>query len=171
MKILLIQLTDVVDSLINSYLIQVLPIALNSYKQNGYRIIGLSAPADLASGHIVLPDAIAREQFLFKVYPEIKEIYLSPDFQGIFCWRITLDQVEPMHSTGLSRTLRLIGKYHPNRYGMPRIAVERACRDKQQSNLNPQTLFVCQERQWADNARQAWLSVDEFLSPWLKGVG
>jgi D-glycero-D-manno-heptose 1,7-bisphosphate phosphatase len=62
--------------------------AIEYYYQKGWNIIGITNQGGVAAGHKSLLEAITEQRITMGLLPQLKAIYMCPDFEGMFCYVI-----------------------------------------------------------------------------------
>lgn len=61
---------------------------LKKYATEGWEMAICSNQGGVAAGHKSLSNCILEMKFALQLFPEIKEAYFCPDFEGNECWRV-----------------------------------------------------------------------------------
>jgi D-glycero-D-manno-heptose 1,7-bisphosphate phosphatase len=78
----------------------------------------------VAAGHKSLSDTIAEMRFALELFPQIKEAYLCPDFEGRVCWRVWQeDLIEYKPDSYTVWELGLAGHFRKPAPGMLKLAM------------------------------------------------
>ncbi len=93
-------------------------IAIRAYKDD-WIIVGLSNQGGVAAGHKSIQECIKEQQYTLELFPQLKEIYFCPDFEGTKCFRVTHHNVHNHSKTKWS------GQYRKPRSGMLQLAMVR----------------------------------------------
>jgi len=93
-------------------------LALRSYDDE-WIIVGLTNQGGVAAGHKSIQECIAEQQYTLQLFPQLKEIYFCPDFEGRRCFRVTHHNVHNHSKTKWS------GQYRKPRAGMLKLAMVR----------------------------------------------
>lgn len=56
--------------------------AIAQYHRDGWEIYGISNQGGVAAGHKSLDEAISEQAYTLSLIPEVKAIYICPDFEG-----------------------------------------------------------------------------------------
>jgi D-glycero-D-manno-heptose 1,7-bisphosphate phosphatase len=62
-------------------------VALQAYAD--WIIVGITNQGGVAAGHKSIQECIAEQQYTLELFPQLKEIYFCPDFEGKKCFRAT----------------------------------------------------------------------------------
>lgn len=103
--------------------------ALDRYRTEGWEIVIISNQGGIAAGHKSLESAIAEMQFCLELFPQIKEAYFCPDFQGDECWRVWGDCSEEHRICYTSESfevfaLGISGEFRKPNAGMLQLAID-----------------------------------------------
>jgi len=93
-------------------------IALRTYKDD-WIVVGITNQGGVAAGHKSMQECIKEQQYTLELFPELKEIYLCPDFEGKKCFRVTQHNVHNHSQTKWS------GQYRKPQSGMLKLAMAR----------------------------------------------
>ena len=93
-------------------------IALGAYKED-WIIVGITNQGGVAAGHKSMQECIKEQQYTLELFPELREIYFCPDFEGKKCFRVTGHNVYNHSKTKWSR------QYRKPRSGMLQLAMVR----------------------------------------------
>ena len=63
-------------------------IALRSYSDD-WLIVGITNQGGVAAGYKTIQRCIEEQQYTLELFPQLKEIYFCPDFDGKKCFRVT----------------------------------------------------------------------------------
>ena len=94
------------------------PIAIRAYKDD-WIIVGITNQGGVAAGHKSMQECIQEQQYTLELFPELREIYFCPDFEGKKCFRVTGYNVYNYSKTNWS------GHYRKPRSGMLQLAMVR----------------------------------------------
>lgn len=64
------------------------PKTLKKYAANGWEMTITSNQGGVAASHKSLANCILEMKYCLELFPEIKEVYFCPDFEGKECWKI-----------------------------------------------------------------------------------
>lgn len=101
-------------------------IALNSYGEE-WLIVGITNQGGVAAGHKSIQQCIQEQQYTLALFPQLREIYFCPDFEGKKCFRVTPHNVHNHSKTKWS------GQYRKPGAGMLQLALARHKQFPQQS--------------------------------------
>lgn len=93
-------------------------IAIGAYKDD-WIIANITNQGGVAAGHKSTQECLQEQQYRLELFPELREIYFSPDFEGKKCFRVTGHNVYNQIKTKWSR------KYRKPRAGMLQLAMVR----------------------------------------------
>jgi len=93
-------------------------IAIRTYKED-WIIVGITNQGGVAAGHKSIQECIKEQQYTLELFPELKEIYFCPDFEGKKCFRVTRHNVHNHSKTKWS------GQYRKPGAGMLKLAMVR----------------------------------------------
>jgi histidinol phosphatase-like enzyme len=93
-------------------------IAIRAYKDD-WIIVGITNQGGVAAGHKSMQECIKEQQYTLELFPQLREIYLCPDFEGRKCFRVTPHNVHNHSQTKWS------GQYRKPRSGMLQLAMVR----------------------------------------------
>src|ERR687885_1533468 len=93
-------------------------LALRAYKDD-WIIVGITNQGGVAAGHKSIQGCIQEQQYTLELFPELREIYFCPDFEGRKCFRVTRHNVHNHSQTKWS------GQYRKPRSGMLQLAMVR----------------------------------------------
>lgn len=79
---------------------------LINYSAEGWELVIISNQGGIAAGHKSLESAIAEMRFCLKLFPQIKEAYFCPDFEGEECWCVAHTEIKRYSKHELSGTFR-----------------------------------------------------------------
>lgn len=63
-------------------------IAIRAYKDD-WIIVGITNQGGVAAGHKSMQQCIKEQQYTLELFPQLREIYFCPDFEGRKCFRVT----------------------------------------------------------------------------------
>lgn len=100
---------------------------LKRYAAEGWEMAIISNQAGVAAGHKSLANCILEMKFCLELFPQIKEAYFCPDFEGNECWRVweSCDEEYQISYNQNSRetiSLEIAGKYRKPSPGMLDLA-------------------------------------------------
>lgn len=81
--------------------------------------MGITNQGGVAAGHKSIQQCILEQQYTLQLFPQLKEIYFCPDFEGKKCFRVTLHNV---HNHSKSKWS---GQYRKPGAGMLNLAMVR----------------------------------------------
>jgi D-glycero-D-manno-heptose 1,7-bisphosphate phosphatase len=93
-------------------------VALNTYGEE-WIIVGITNQGGVAAGYKTMQECIEEQQYTLKLFPQLREIYFCPDFEGRKCFRVTRHNA---HNHSQTRWFRQYRKPHP---GMLKLAMVR----------------------------------------------
>ncbi|OUL18469.1 HAD hydrolase-like protein [Nostoc sp. 106C] len=93
-------------------------IAVGAYKDD-WIIVGISNQGGVAAGYKSIQECIKEQQYTLELFPELREIYFCPDFEGKKCFRVTRHNVHNHSKTKWS------GYYRKPGVGMLQLAMVR----------------------------------------------
>ncbi|MBW4574089.1 MAG: HAD-IIIA family hydrolase [Aphanothece sp. CMT-3BRIN-NPC111] len=93
--------------------------AIAYFAATGWKIVGVTNQAGVASGKKSLQSCIKEQQYTLNLLPEIEEIYFCPDFEGRKCFCVTRGEVDNYSKH------RESGKFRKPNAGMLKLAIER----------------------------------------------
>lgn len=93
--------------------------AIAYYESLGWKIVGITNQAGVASDKKSLQSCIKETVYTLTLLPALEEIYFCPDFEGKKCFCVTRNQVDDYHHHPASGTFR---KPAP---GMLNLAIQR----------------------------------------------
>jgi len=93
-------------------------IGIRAYKDD-WVIVAITNQGGVAAGHKSMQECIQEQQYTLELFPELKEIYFCPDFEGKKCFRVTSHNVYNHSQTKWS------GQYRKPRSGMLQLAMVR----------------------------------------------
>ncbi|MFB2970392.1 HAD-IIIA family hydrolase [Aerosakkonema sp. BLCC-F183] len=71
--------------------------AVKYFSDRGYQCIGITNQGGVAAGHKTIEDAIKEQQITLELFPELKEIYFCPDFEGRKCYWVNRKDTKIIH--------------------------------------------------------------------------
>ena len=83
-------------------------IALRAYKDD-WIIVGITNQGGVGAGHKSMQQCVQEQQYTLELFPELREIYFCPDFEGRKCFRVTHHNVHNHSKTKWSGTYRKPG--------------------------------------------------------------
>ncbi len=92
--------------------------ALRSYSDE-WIIVGITNQGGVAAGHKSIQECIAEQQYTLQLFPQLKEIYFCPDFEGRRCFRVT------RHNFHNHSQSKWSGQYRKPGPGMLKLAMAR----------------------------------------------
>ncbi|MBD1923437.1 HAD-IIIA family hydrolase [Microcoleus sp. FACHB-831] len=92
--------------------------AIAYFAANGWKIVGVTNQAGVASGKKSLQSCIKEQQYTLDLVPEMEEIYFCPDFEGGKCFCVTSNEVNNYSNHQES------GKFRKPNAGMLKLAIE-----------------------------------------------
>ncbi|HEY9879388.1 MAG TPA: HAD-IIIA family hydrolase [Leptolyngbyaceae cyanobacterium] len=92
--------------------------ALRAYTDS-WIIIGITNQGGVAAGHKSIQECIEEQQHTLELFPQLKEIYFCPDFEGKKCFRVTRHNFHNHSKTKWS------GQYRKPGAGMLNLAMVR----------------------------------------------
>jgi D-glycero-D-manno-heptose 1,7-bisphosphate phosphatase len=93
-------------------------VALHAYTDE-WIIVGITNQGGVAAGYKTIQRCIEEQQYTLELFPQLKEIYFCPDFEGKKCFRVTLHNVHNHSKTKWS------GNYRKPSAGMLNLAMVR----------------------------------------------
>ncbi|OUL28142.1 polynucleotide kinase [Nostoc sp. T09] len=93
-------------------------IAVSAYKDD-WIIVGISNQGGVAAGYKSIQECIKEQQYTLELFPELREIYFCPDFEGKKCFRVTRHNAHNHSKTNWS------GYYRKPGAGMLQLAMVR----------------------------------------------
>lgn len=93
-------------------------MALRAYSEE-WIIVGITNQGGVAAGHKSIQSCIEEQQYTLEVFPQLKEIYLCPDFEGRKCFRVT------RHNSHNHSKAQGSGQYRKPGAGMLNLAMAR----------------------------------------------
>ncbi|MBD0261447.1 MAG: HAD-IIIA family hydrolase [Tolypothrix sp. Co-bin9] len=93
-------------------------VAIATYKDN-WIIVGITNQGGVAAGYKSIQECIKEQQYTLELFPELREIYFCPDFEGKKCFRVTRHNVHNHSKTKWS------GYYRKPKPGMLQLAMLR----------------------------------------------
>ena len=93
-------------------------VAIGTYKDN-WIIVGITNQGGVAAGHKSIQQCITEQQYTLELFPQLREIYFCPDFEGKKCFRVTRHNVHNHSKTKWS------GHYRKPKAGMLQLAMVR----------------------------------------------
>lgn len=79
------------------------------YAASGWKIVGVTNQAGVASGKKSLQSCIKEQEYTLVLLPDIEEIFFCPDFEGKKCFCVTRNQVHNYSKEQESGTFRKPG--------------------------------------------------------------
>ncbi|MCL1466073.1 HAD-IIIA family hydrolase [Argonema galeatum] len=98
--------------------------AIAYFAATGWKIVGVTNQAGVASGKKSLQSCIKEQQYTLELLLEMEEIYFCPDFEGRKCFCVTRSEVHNYSKHQES------GKFRKPNPGMVNLAIERHLPDK-----------------------------------------
>lgn len=100
---------------------------LRKYAANGWDMAICSNQGGVAANHKTLANCILEMKFCLQLFPEIKEAYFCPDFEGNECWRVWGDcgeETRILYSENSWETtnLEIVGQFRKPNPGMLTLA-------------------------------------------------
>ena len=92
--------------------------AVSYFASTGWKIVGVTNQAGVASGKKSLQCCIKEQQYTLDLLPDIEEIYFCPDFEGRKCLCVTRSEVRDYTQHQQS------GKFRKPNPGMLNLAIE-----------------------------------------------
>jgi D-glycero-D-manno-heptose 1,7-bisphosphate phosphatase len=93
--------------------------AIAYFAATGWKIVGVTNQAGVASGKKSLQSCIKEQQYTIELLPQIDEIYFCPDFEGKKCFCVTRSEADNYSKHPKS------GKFRKPNPGMLLLAIER----------------------------------------------
>lgn len=93
-------------------------VALHAYPEE-WIIVGITNQGGVAAGHKSIQRCIEEQQYTLELFPQLKEIYFCPDFEGKKCFRVTHHNAHNHSKTKWS------GQYRKPGAGMLNLAMVR----------------------------------------------
>jgi D-glycero-D-manno-heptose 1,7-bisphosphate phosphatase len=129
-------------------------IALRAYKDD-WLIVGITNQGGVGAGHKSMQQCVQEQQYTLELFPDLKEIYFCPDFEGRKCFRVTHHNVHNHSKTKWSGTYRKPGA------GMLNLAMVR-------HKYSPQnTLYVGDRPEDEAAARRAGVQF-QWAADWIE---
>lgn len=100
---------------------QIIPgaeVAIGAYKDN-WIIAGITNQGGVAAGYKTIIECVREQQYTLELFPELREIYFCPDFEGKKCFRVARHNVYNHSKTKWS------GYYRKPKAGMLHLAMLR----------------------------------------------
>lgn len=99
-------------------IIEGVDVALSTYGED-WIIVGITNQGGVAAGYKTIQQCIEEQQYTLKLFPQLREIYFCPDFEGRKCFRVTRHNA---HNHSQTRWFRQYRKPQP---GMLKLAMVR----------------------------------------------
>jgi D-glycero-D-manno-heptose 1,7-bisphosphate phosphatase len=129
-------------------------IALLAYKDS-WIIVGITNQGGVGAGHKSMQQCIKEQQYTLELFPDLREIYFCPDFEGRKCFRVTHHNVHNHSKTKWS------GHYRKPSAGMLNLAMVR-------HKHSPQTtLYVGDRPEDEAAARRAGVQF-QWATDWIE---
>ena len=93
-------------------------VAIGTYKDD-WIIVGITNQGGVAAGYKSIQECVREQQYTLELFPELREIYFCPDFEGSKCFRVTRHNVHNHSKTKWS------GQYRKPGAGMLQLAMVR----------------------------------------------
>ncbi|MBW4562771.1 MAG: HAD-IIIA family hydrolase [Mojavia pulchra JT2-VF2] len=93
-------------------------VAIGTYKDD-WIIVGITNQGGVAAGYKSIQECVREQQYTLELFPELREIYFCPDFEGKKCFRVTRHNVHNHSKTKWS------GQYRKPGAGMLQLAMIR----------------------------------------------
>ncbi|WP_016948817.1 HAD hydrolase-like protein [Anabaena sp. PCC 7108] len=129
-------------------------VALSTYKDDSI-IVGITNQGGVAAGHKSFQECIQEQQYTLELFPELREIYFCPDFEGRKCFRITRHNVHNHSKTKWS------GHYRKPGAGMLQLAMVR------HKQIPENTCYVGDRSEDETAARRAGIRF-QWAANWLE---
>lgn len=129
-------------------------LALNSYGED-WIIVGITNQGGVAAGHKTIQQCIQEQQYSLQLFPQLREIYLCPDFAGRKCFRVTLHN---FHNHSQTKWFRQYRKPDP---GMLKLAMVR------HNHLPDDCLYVGDRPEDETAAQRAGIAF-EWAEDWIE---
>lgn len=92
--------------------------AIRAYKES-WIVVGITNQGGVSAGYKTIQACIQEQQYTLQLFPELREIYFCPDFEGKKCFRVTRHNVHNHSKTKWS------GQYRKPQSGMLQLAMVR----------------------------------------------
>jgi D-glycero-D-manno-heptose 1,7-bisphosphate phosphatase len=129
-------------------------IALRAYKDD-WIIVGITNQGGVGAGHKSMQQCVQEQQYTLALFPDLKEIYFCPDFEGRKCFRVTHHNVHNHSKTKWS------GNYRKPGAGMLNLAMVRHKHSPQN------TLYVGDRPEDEAAARRAGVQF-QWAADWIE---
>jgi len=129
-------------------------VAIRAYPED-WIIVGITNQGGVAAGYKTLQECIKEQQYTLELFPEMREIYFCPDFEGRKCFRVTRHNA---HNHSQTKWFRQYRKPQP---GMLKLAMVR------HNHLPDNCLYVGDRPEDEEAARRAGVQF-QWVADWIE---
>jgi D-glycero-D-manno-heptose 1,7-bisphosphate phosphatase len=101
--------------------------ALDRYQAEGWKLCIISNQGGVAAGHKSLDSCILEMRYCLELFPQIREAFFCPDFEGKDCWRVWGDCKEPhriLYGDGWTMSGDKLAPFRKPEPGMLQLAMD-----------------------------------------------
>lgn len=129
-------------------------VAIRAYKDD-WIVVGISNQGGVAAWYKSIQECIKEQQYTLELFPELREIYFCPDFEGRKCFRVTRHNVHNYSKTKWS------GHYRKPGAGMLQLAMVR------HQHISENTRYVGDRPEDEAAARRAGVQF-QWAADWIE---